>query len=71
MLKVGDLVSIIDENARARVCAILTGGRVVLEDHDGFELGCYWSDRRNHWSDLCHFHAVLSQPTTSTEHSPG
>lgn len=38
MLKVGDLVSIIDENSRARVSAILPRGRVVLEDLDGFEL---------------------------------
>lgn len=38
MLKVGDLVSIIDENSRARVSAILPGGKVLVEDHDGFEL---------------------------------
>jgi len=38
MLKVGDLVSIIDENSRARVSAILRNGKVLVEDIDGFEL---------------------------------
>lgn len=38
MLKVGDLVSIIDENGRGTVTAIKRGDIVVVADGDGFEL---------------------------------